>query len=172
MAEDWMIPTIEIAIGAMITEGTRISMTTEEISMTIVAINRMGRVIHVGTARTRASRNIEGIDTGQISKVRWGSSRIIIITMRDSIHETHTKDSTKTIVKTTKCSQVTRIEIVKEVNTSNLISNNIKTAIINIKDGITTTATKGIERYRFNVQKVLFNLNMFFHYQCFCVFII
>jgi hypothetical protein len=66
--------------------------------------------------------------------------------MRDSIHETLTKDSTKTIVKTTKFSQVTRIEIVKEVNISNLISNNTKTTtIINIKDGITTTATKGIE---------------------------
>lgn len=70
MAEDRMIPTIEIAIGAMITEGTRISMTIEEISMTIVAISRMGRVIRVGTAQTRASRNIEGIDTGEINKAR------------------------------------------------------------------------------------------------------
>jgi hypothetical protein len=70
MAEDRMIPTIEIAIGAMITEGTRISMTIEEISMTIVAISRMGRVIRVGTARTRASRNIEAIDTGEINKAR------------------------------------------------------------------------------------------------------
>jgi hypothetical protein len=69
MAEDRMIPTIEIAIGAMITEGTRISMTTGEISMTIVAISRMGRVIRVGIARTRASRNIEAIDT-EISKAR------------------------------------------------------------------------------------------------------
>ena len=69
MAEDRMIPTIEIAIGAMITEGTRISMTTGEISMTIVAISRMGRVIRVGIARTRASRNIEAIDT-EFSKVR------------------------------------------------------------------------------------------------------